>query len=304
MRKTCLNTIYELAKKNKRVAFIGSDLGPGVLKEFKKNISNRFFMEGVSEQYIIGMSAGLAKEGFLPYVNTISTFITRRCFEQIVIDLCLHKLPVKLIGNGGGLVYAPLGPTHQAIEDISILRPLPNISIIAPCDAIEMQKLLKDTVNLKGPLYIRIAKGGDKIITQKKEKIKFGKARILIKPKDKLILTTGVMAQVAIDAANIINKKKKNSCGVLHFSTIKPLDIKTLIKFSKKVKKIVTVEENLLEGGFGSLILEVLNQHSPNDCKKVKRLGLKNKFIDKYGSQEELFKDNKLTEKEIVKLII
>ena len=304
MRKTCLNTIYELAKKNKRVAFIGSDLGPGVLKEFKKNISYRFFMEGVSEQYIIGMSAGLAKEGFLPYVNTISTFITRRCFEQIVIDLCLHKLPVKLIGNGGGLVYAPLGPTHQAIEDISILRPLPNISIIAPCDAIEMQKLLKDTVNLKGPLYIRIAKGGDKIITQKKEKIKFGKARILIKPKDKLILTTGVMAQVAIDAANIINKKKKNSCGVLHFSTIKPLDIKTLIKFSKKVKKIVTVEENLLEGGFGSLILEVLNQHSPNDCKKVKRLGLKNKFIDKYGSQEELFKDNKLTEKEIVKLII
>ena len=127
-------------------------------------------MEGVSEQYIVGMSAGLAKEGFLPYVNTISTFITRRCFEQIVIDLCLHKLPVKLIGNGGGLVYAPLGPTHQAIEDISILRPLPNISIIAPCDAIEMQKLLKDTVNLKGPLYIRIAKGGDKIITKKKEK--------------------------------------------------------------------------------------------------------------------------------------
>ena len=304
MRKTCLDTIYELAKKNKRVAFIGSDLGPGVLKEFKKNISSRFFMEGVSEQYIVGMSAGLAKEGFLPYVNTISTFITRRCFEQIVIDLCLHKLPVKLIGNGGGLVYAPLGPTHQAIEDISILRPLPNISIIAPCDAIEMQKLLKDTVNLKGPLYIRIAKGGDKIITKKKEKIKFGKARLLIKPKDKLILTTGVMAQVAIAAANIINKKKKNSCGVLHFNTIKPLDIKTLIKFSKKVKKIVTVEENLLEGGFGSLILEVLNQHSPNDCKKVKRLGLKNKFIDKYGSQEELFKDNKLTEKEIVKLII
>ena len=91
---------------------------------------------------------------------------------------------------------------------------------------------------------------------------------------------------------------------MLHFNTIKPLDIKTLIKFSKKVKKIVTVEENLLEGGFGSLILEVLNQHSPNDCKKVKRLGLKNKFIDKYGSQEELFKDNKLTEKEIIKLII
>ena len=304
MRKTCLDTIYNLARKNKKVVFIGSDLGPGVLKDFKKNISDRFFMEGVSEQYIIGMSAGLAKEGFLPYVNTIATFITRRCFEQIVIDLCLHKLPVKLIGNGGGLVYAPLGPTHQAIEDISILRSLPNISIIAPCDAIEMQKLVIDTVNLKGPLYIRVAKGGDQIITKEKENIKFGKARLIIKPKDKLIITTGIMAQVAISAANIINKKKKNSCGVLHFNTIKPLDIKTLIKFAKKVKKIVTVEENLLEGGFGSLILEVLNKYSPNDCRKVKRLGLKNKFIEKYGSQEELLKDNKLTEKEIVKLII
>ena len=171
MRKTCLDTIYKIAKKNKRVVFIGSDLGPGVLKDFKKNISDRFFMEGVSEQYIVGMSAGLAKEGFLPYINTISTFITRRCFEQIVIDLCLHKLPVKLIGNGGGLVYAPLGPTHQAIEDISILRPLPNISIIVPCDAIEMKKLVNDTVSLKGPLYIRIAKGGDKIITNENDRI-------------------------------------------------------------------------------------------------------------------------------------
>ena len=112
MRKTCLDTIYELAKKDKKILFIGSDLGPGVLSDFKKNMSERFFMEGVSEQSIIGLSAGLAMEGFKPYVNTIATFLTRRCFEQVAIDLCLHNLPVKLIGNGGGLVYAPLGPTH------------------------------------------------------------------------------------------------------------------------------------------------------------------------------------------------
>ena len=105
MRKTCLNTVYELAKKDKKILFIGSDLGPGVLDDFKKNIPKRFFMEGVSEQSIIGLSAGLAIEGFKPYVNTIATFITRRCFEQLAIDLCLHNLPVKLIGNGGGLVY-------------------------------------------------------------------------------------------------------------------------------------------------------------------------------------------------------
>ena len=138
MRKSCLDTIYDLAKIDSKILFIGSDLGPRVLDEFKKNIPDRFLMEGVSERSIIGMSAGLALEGFKPYVNTIATFITRRCFEQIIVDLCLHNLSVRLIGNGGGLVYAPLGPTHQAIEDISILRVLPNMTILAPCDAIEM----------------------------------------------------------------------------------------------------------------------------------------------------------------------
>ena len=108
MRKTCLDTVYEIAKKNKKVIFIGSDLGPGVLDKFKKEMPKRFFMEGVCEQGIIGMSAGLALDGFIPYVNTIATFITRRCFEQVVVDLCAHNLPVTLIGNGGGLVYAPL----------------------------------------------------------------------------------------------------------------------------------------------------------------------------------------------------
>ena len=130
MRQTCLNTVFELAKKNKKVVFVGSDLGPGVLDSFKKKYPNRFFMEGVAEQSIIGLAAGLAFEKFRPYVNTIATFITRRCFEQVLVDLCLHNLPVTLIGNGGGLVYAPLGPTHQAIEDLSIMRSLPNLTII------------------------------------------------------------------------------------------------------------------------------------------------------------------------------
>ena len=300
MRKSCLNTIYNLAKKNKKILFIGSDLGPGVLSDFKKNFPNRFFMEGVSEQSIIGMSAGLAMEGFKPYVNTISTFLTRRCFEQIVIDLCLHKLPVRLIGNGGGLVYAPLGPTHQAIEDLSLLRTLPNMSIIAPCDANEMKKLIKDTINLKGPLYVRIAKGGDKIITKNNEKIKFGKGRLLLKPKDYLIISTGVMAQIALSAAQKINQKRKNSCGVIHLHTVKPIDDKILKKWLPKVKKVVTIEENVLSGGFGSAILEITNKLFPKYSHKIKRIGLKDKFIDKYGTQDQLLKANNLTEKNII----
>ena len=122
MRKTALNKVFELAQNNKNVLFVGSDLGAGVLNDMKKSIPERFLMEGVCEQNIIGMSSGLAMEGFLPYVNTIGTFLTRRCYEQIVLDVCLHNLPVRFIGNGGGLVYAPLGPTHLSTDDFAILK--------------------------------------------------------------------------------------------------------------------------------------------------------------------------------------
>ena len=153
MRRTCFETILKLQKKNKKIVFIGSDLGPGFMKHSKDKVPERF-MEGVSEQSIVGISAGLALEGYQPFVNTIATFLTRRSFEQIVIDLCLHDLPVKLVGNGGGLVYAPLGPTHQATEDISILRALPNITILAPCDANEMRNLI---CNFKWPHPVYIS---------------------------------------------------------------------------------------------------------------------------------------------------
>ena len=304
MRKTCLNTIFELAKKDKKVIFIGSDLGPGVLDKFKKKYPNRFFMEGVSEQSIIGISAGLTMEGFKPYVNTISTFITRRCYEQIAIDLCLHNLPVKLIGNGGGLVYAPLGPTHQAIEDLSIMRVLPNMSIIAPCDAYEMKVLMQKTLNLKNPLYIRLARGGDQIVSSKEEKINFGKGVVKIVPKNILIISTGITTQIAMKAAKIVNREKNIKCGVIHMGTVKPLDIDLLKKWFSKVKKIITIEENILSGGFGSLILEQTSIHMPNNLHKIKRIGLEEKFMENYGTQEELLNKNKINFKNIIKNIL
>ena len=128
MRKRCLDIVYRLAKSNKDVVFIGSDLGVGVMDNFKKELPEQFFMEGISEQHIIGMAAGLSMSGKVVYFNTIATFITRRCFEQSIIDLGLSKAKVRLIGSGGGLVYAPLGPTHLAFEDIAIMRAIPNMS--------------------------------------------------------------------------------------------------------------------------------------------------------------------------------
>src|ERR1700731_47823 len=165
MRKRCLDLGYALAQRDDRVVFIGSDLSPGLLGEMKKAYPERYFMEGVAEANIIGMAAGMAMEGLVPYVHTIATFITRRCYEQVALDLCLHNLPVRLIGNGGGLVYAPLGPTHLAIEDIAIMRALPNMTVVSVCDADEVKRFMDQTLVCPGPINIRLAKGYDPIVS-------------------------------------------------------------------------------------------------------------------------------------------
>ena len=298
MRKTSLNTIHELAKEDERVVFIGSDLGAGVLDEFKTNIPERFFMEGIAEQHIIGMAAGLSMDGFVPYVNTIATFLTRRCYEQIAVDLCLHDLPVRLIANGGGYVYAPLGPTHQAIEDISIMRSLPNMTVIAPCDAVEMKKIINATLDYTHPIYIRLAKGGDQIISNEDEPISIGEGVVFKEPDDGLFISTGIMTQVALEASEELNKDGY-SVGVLHLHTIKPLDNEKLMTIVPKVKKIITVEEHSLIGGLGSSILEFCNENLPDNIQNITRLGIPDRFSQNYGSQNELLEHIGLTSRNL-----
>ena len=301
MRKTSLNMVYELAQKDERVLFIGSDLGPGVLDDFKKKIPERFFMEGIAEQHIIGMAAGLAFDGFIPYVNTIAVFLTRRCFEQVALDLCLHDLPVRLIGNGGGLVYAPLGPTHQAIEDIGILRTLPNMTIVAPCDADEMKRLMDVSLDWPHPLYIRLAKGGDPIISKPELGFEIGKG-IHLKPGDNvLFVTTGITAQRALTAAQYLADKMID-CGVFHMHTIKPFDHEGLMQAAKFAELIVTIEEHVLNGGLGSAVLEAFSDHGLD--KKVVRLGIPDIFAKQYGSQEILMAGFGLDPDNISKTVI
>ena len=287
MRKTSLNSVYELARKDERVLFIGSDLGPGVLDDFKKNIPERFFMEGIAEQHIIGMAAGLAFDGFIPYVNTIAVFLTRRCFEQVALDLCLHDLPVRLIGNGGGLVYAPLGPTHQAIEDSGILRTLPNMTIVAPCDADEMKRLMDVSLDWPHPIYIRLAKGGDAVISLEEKGFTIGKSIIIKIPKDCLFVTTGVMTQVALQACEMLNQENI-SCGVMHMHTIKPLDHDALSHWLPMVKAVITVEEHTRIGGLGSAVLEFCSDAMPEQTRKIQRIGFPDRFADQYGNQNSL----------------
>src|SRR6476646_5998077 len=175
MRNTCLDRGYELAKRDRRTIFIGSDLSPGLLAGLKREMPERYYMEGVTEANVIGMAAGIAMEGFIPYVNTIATFITRRCYEQVAVDLCLHNLPVRLIGNGAGLVYTPLGPTHLAVEDMAIMRALPNMTVVAVSDADEMRRFMEASLDWPGPIYIRLAKGGDPVVSRAQDGFAIGR---------------------------------------------------------------------------------------------------------------------------------
>lgn len=283
MRQTALAMVHELARRDPRVLFIGSDLSPGVLKGMKEEMPERFFMEGVSEAYVIGMAAGMAMDGFIPYINTIATFLTRRCLEQICIDACLENLPLRLIASGGGLVYAPLGPTHLATDDIALLRPLPNMAIVAPSDAEEMRRLMEASLTWDGPLYIRLGKGGDPVVSRAEAGFAIGRA-ILMRPANRvLIVSTGVMTSRALAASDLLDTI---GCGVLHMHTIKPLDTEGLLTAAAGAELVVTLEEHTRIGGLGSAVVEAL---SDAGClKPVLRLGLPDRFPEGYGSQDHL----------------
>ena len=287
MRKMALDCVHKLSKIDQRVVFIGSDLGPGVLDKMKTEFPDRFFMEGVSEQYIVGMAAGMAMEGFIPYVNTIATFLTRRCYEQVAVDLCIHDLPVRLIANGGGGVYAPLGPTHLAVEDIAIMRALPNMAVVAPCDADEMNRLMMSTLEWPHPIYIRLGKGGDKIVSEEKNGFELGKSIKMRSGSDGLFITTGVMTQLALETADLL-KTDGIDVGVLHVHTIKPFDDAGVIAAMKDVKAVVTVEEHIVNGGLGSAVLESCSELQPGLLSKIVRIGIPDKFATEYGSQNSL----------------
>jgi transketolase len=303
MRKTALDCVYKLSQIDERVVFIGSDLGPGVLDKMKTEFPDRFFMEGVSEQYIIGMAAGLAMEGFIPYVNTIATFLTRRCYEQVAVDLCMHDLPVRLIANGGGGVYAPLGPTHLAIEDIAIMRALPNMAVVVPCDADEMNRLMMSTLEWPHPIYIRLAKGGDRVVSVEQNGFELGKSIKMKDGADGLFVTTGVMTQLALEITDIL-KAKGVDVGVLHVHTLKPFDTDGVISAIEGVKAVVTVEEHIVNGGLGSAVLEACSELRPELLPKISRIGIPDKFATEYGSQNSLLKHWGITSDTLVAVMM
>jgi transketolase len=282
--------VYELAKKDPRVVFIGSDLSPGLLQGMKDTMPERYYMEGVTEANVIGMAAGMAMDGYMPFVNTIATFITRRCYEQVALDLCLHDLPVRLIANGGGVVYAPLGPTHLAVEDIAIMRALPNMTVTAVADAEEMVRLMKATLDWPHPIYIRLGKGGDPIVSRAENGFEIGKAIVMRPSSDRdraLLISCGVMTNRALKAAELL-EKKGIATEVIHVHTIKPLDEKLIVERARDARSVFTLEEHTVIGGLGSAVIDVFVEQLGTRMPPIKKLGLADAFAKNYGGQDDL----------------
>jgi transketolase len=289
MRKTCLDWVHKLAKEDPRVVFVGSDLSPGLLSEMKKEMPDRWFMEGIAEQNVVGVAAGMAMEGLIPYANTIATFFTRRAYEQIAVDCCLHNVPVRLISNGGGLVYAPLGPTHLAIEDIATMRALPNMTVVACCDAEEMKRFMEASLHWKGPIYIRLAKGGDPVVSKPEHGFEIGKAIVMRKSRERtpvVVMSTGVMTTNALKAADILESDGIDA-SVVHFHTIKPLDTAAVLEHALAARLVVTVEEGIAIGGFGSAVTDVLVDEIGPGMPHIKRIALPDNFSKNYGVQND-----------------
>ena len=302
MRKTCLDMVYQLAKRDSRIFFIGSDLGTGTLNQFRDEMPDRFLMEGISEANIVGLAAGLAMEGKIPYVHTIATFITRRCFEQVVLDLGLHNVNVRLIGAGGGVVYAPLGPTHEAIDDLAIMRTVPNMTIVAPADADEMRRIMPLTVDHQGPIYIRMAKGFEPVVTKDGPEIAIGRALLMRPGRDALVVTTGITLKLALDAASVL-AAEGTEIAVLHMPTVKPLDRAALVAAITPVPVVIAVEEHTIIGGLGSAVAEVVAEEAFEPSKRFKRIGIPDVFPDAYGSQATLMARYGITADAIVEAV-
>ena len=305
MRKACLDWVYKLAKEDPRVVFIGSDLSPGLLDEMKQEMPDRWFMEGIAEQNVVGVAAGMAMEGLIPYANTIATFFSRRSYEQVAVDCCLHNVPVRLVSNGGGLVYAPLGPTHLAIEDIAIMRALPNMTVVACCDAEEMKRFMDASLEWKGPIYIRLAKGGDPVVSRPENGFEIGKAITMRQSADRapvVLMTTGIMTTNALRAADLLHADGTD-VSVVHFHTIKPLDASAILQHARSACLVLTIEEGIAIGGFGSAVTDILVDQLGPKIPHMKRIALPDKFCKNYGVQNDLFEIYGLSARQIASTV-
>jgi 1-deoxy-D-xylulose-5-phosphate synthase len=296
------DTIIKLASENKKIIAITAAMLQGTgLDKFSQKFPDRFYDVGIAEQHGITFAAGLALEGFIPVVAIYSTFL-QRAYDQIVLDICLQKLPVVLAIDRGGIVGSD-GPTHQGVFDFSYLRHIPNIVVMAPKDENELRHMLKTAVECRSPVSIRYPRGeGYNVKLDSDLKLlDIGKGETITPGKDVVIFAIGSTVYPAIDAAKNL-RKEGIEATVVNSRFVKPLDSELICSLADKIGNIVTVEENVLPGGFGSAILELLEENNLIGV-NFKRVGIPDEFIE-HGLQESLRRKYGLNSKGITQAVL
>ena len=208
MRNAFADEITKIGANNKKVTLLSGDIGNRLFDKFKEQNNDRFFNCGVAEANMMGMASGLALCGLKPVVYTITPFTTTRCFEQIRVDVCYHEAPVVIIGTGSGLSYASLGPTHHSLEDIAIIRTLPGMTVMCPCDQNELRAMLRLAVDHDGPVYMRIGKKNEPQIYDDVPDLKIGKSKTIRNGQNVCLISTGNIMPVVLETAEILEKKE------------------------------------------------------------------------------------------------
>lgn len=301
MRNAFVECLTELAAADPRIMLLTGDLGFGIFEEFSQRFPKQFLNVGVAEQNLTGVATGLALEGRIPFTYSLANFPTLRCLEQIRNDACYHDANVKIVGMGGGFSYGSLGMSHHATEDLSILRALPNMTIVAPGDDWEARKATSALVNTSGTCYLRIDKTTAGLTNQSDEVFTLGKARKLRDGSDITLISIGGILKETLKAADLLGDVGIN-CRILSMHTLKPIDRDAILDAAKNTGGIVTVEEQTIQGGLGGAVAEICLENNVIPSVFL-RIGLKDCFSSIVGSQDYLRSQYKMDASQIVSTI-
>lgn len=269
-------TLVELGGKNKDIIVLDGDVSDKTkTMYFARKYPDRFFNVGIAEQNLIGIAAGFALCGKIPFVSAFAVFSPNRCFDQIRTSVAFPNLNVKIVSTHAGVTVGADGGSHQSIEDIGLMRTLPNMKIIVPCDYIETKKAVEAIAKIKGPVYMRLPRLQTPKILDDNYNFDINKAVILHEGNDVALFATGVMVWEAMKAMKVMEEKGISTC-IVNVHTIKPLDEETIAKISKNVKAVITLEDHNIIGGLGSAVAEVIAEQSIKT--KMKRIGVADRF--------------------------
>ncbi len=288
--------LLALGKENDKIVVVSADLEDSTRsKWFAEAFPDRAFTVGIAEQDMVGTAAGLALNGFIAFANSFAVFMTNRAYDQIRMDVCYNNCNVKIICSHAGLTVGPDGASAQCLEDLALMRVLPNMTVVYPVDAIEARKATRAFVETKGPMYMRTSRGNVPTVTKDSDPFIIGKANVLRDGKDVSIIACGIMVAEALSAANILEKDGIDA-KVINMHTIKPIDKKMIIDCAKQTGAIVTAEEHQIHGGLGSAVAEVIVQECPVPIEMV---AVHDTFGES-GTPDELLKTYHLKDMDIV----